>query len=97
MKVATGGPALWLVGVIWCFQQVVARRLQRARNATLKNLTAQIDIHTLADLLGYSAGTLANYAERSGAYMSAYVEAKRKARAAGRPIRGRFMPDEHTS
>lgn len=70
---------------------------QRARNATLKNLTAQIDIHTLSDLLGYSAITLANHTEQSGTYMSAYVEAKRKARAQGAPSRTRFMPEQHTS
>jgi hypothetical protein len=70
---------------------------QRARNASLKNLTAQIDIHTLAGLLGYSPITLANHADQSGTYMSAYVEAKRKARAVGEPVRTRFIPGTNTA
>jgi hypothetical protein len=70
---------------------------QRARNASLKNLTAQIDIHTLAGLLGYSPITLANHADQSGTYMSAYVEVKRKARATGEPVRTRFMPDNSSA
>jgi hypothetical protein len=70
---------------------------QRARNASLKNLTAQIDIHTLAGLLGYSPITLANHAAQSGTYMSAYVEAKRKARTAGEPAQTRFIPGTNTA
>ena len=57
---------------------------QRTRNATLKHLTAQIDVHTLADTLGYSPKTLAQHAERAGAYFASYVEAKR--RASSHPI-----------
>jgi hypothetical protein len=70
---------------------------QRSRNATLKNLTAQIDIHTLSDLLGYSLITLANHAGQSGTYMSAYVETKRRARAAGEPVRTRLVPGSNSA
>lgn len=64
---------------------------QRSRNASLKNLTAQIDIHSLADLLGYSAQALARHAEISSNYMGAYVEAKRRARQSGEPVRMRAL------
>jgi len=65
---------------------------QRSRNAGLANMTAQIDVGTLANLLGYSATTLANHASRAGGHMSAYIEAKRSARAAGEPVQTRFLP-----
>ena len=63
---------------------------QRARNAGLKSLLARVNVAPLADLLGYSPITLANHAERSGAYMTSYAEAKRTARQEGAPIRARF-------
>jgi hypothetical protein len=63
---------------------------QRSRNAGLRNLTAQIDVRSLSDLLGYSTITLANHAGQAGGHMSDYVEAKRAARAAGEPVRSRF-------
>ncbi|WDH77402.1 hypothetical protein PTQ19_07530 [Microbacterium esteraromaticum] len=53
---------------------------QRTRNTTLKSLTGQIDVHSLAQTLGYAPKTLAAHAERAGIYMSRYVEAKRIAR-----------------
>lgn len=57
---------------------------QRTRNSTLKHLTAQLDVHTLADTLGYSAKTLSQHAERAGAYFGHYVDAKRAATASRR-------------
>lgn len=66
---------------------------QLSRNAGLRNLTAQVDVRTLSELLGYSAITLANHAGQAGGLMSAYVEAKRVARAAGEPARQRFIPN----
>lgn len=58
---------------------------QSTRNTTLKSLTAQIDVRSLAEMLGYSAETLAKHAEKSGNYWSSYVEAKAAARRTGRP------------
>lgn len=49
---------------------------QRARNATLRDLTHDVDARTLMDLLGYSKPVVARYAARAGAPMSDYIELK---------------------
>jgi len=56
---------------------------QRTRNATLKSLTGQIDVRSLAQTLGYAPKTLSTHAERAGIYMGGYVGAKRIARPPG--------------
>ncbi len=52
---------------------------QRARNATLQNLTQQIDARSLIDLLGYTGKIITLHAARAGAPMSDYVELRRSA------------------
>lgn len=54
---------------------------QRARNATLRDLTQAVDARTLMDLLGYSPGTIAQHAARAAVPMSDYVTLKRNERA----------------
>lgn len=49
---------------------------QRARNATLRDLTHEVDARTLMDLLGYSKPVVARYAARAGAPMSDYLDLK---------------------
>ncbi|QNE34318.1 hypothetical protein [Leifsonia shinshuensis] len=45
---------------------------QRVRNTTLRTLTQQLDAHSLANLLGYDAGILAEHARRGGLVMHTY-------------------------
>lgn len=56
---------------------------QPTRNTTLKSLTAQIDVRSLAEMLGYSANILAKHAEKSGNYWGGYAAAKAAARRTG--------------
>ena len=49
----------------------------------LKSLTAQIDVRSLAEMLGYSANILAKHAEKSGNYWGGYAAAKAAARRTG--------------
>lgn len=51
---------------------------QRARNATLRDLTHDVDARTLMDLLGYSKPVVARYAARASAPMSDYITLKRR-------------------
>lgn len=62
---------------------------QPTRNTTLKSLTAQIDVRSLAEMLGYSASILAKHAEKSGNYWGGYAAAKAAARRTGQssPVR----------
>lgn len=50
---------------------------QRARNATLQDLTRQVDARSLIDLLGYSGQTITLHAARAGAPMADYVSLRR--------------------
>lgn len=50
---------------------------QRARNATLQNLTQQIDARSLIDLLGYTGKIITLHAARAGAPMSDYLDLRR--------------------
>ena len=52
---------------------------QRARNATLRSLTQEVDGRTLMDLLGYSPGIIAQHASRAAAPMADYIDLKRSA------------------
>lgn len=49
---------------------------QRARNATLRDLSQELDARSLIDLLGYSPGIIAQHAVRSGTPMSDYIALK---------------------
>ena len=49
---------------------------QRARNATLRDLTQEVDARTLIDLLGYSPAIIAQHAARSATRMSDYITLK---------------------
>ncbi|WP_298585717.1 hypothetical protein [uncultured Kocuria sp.] len=51
---------------------------QRARNATLRDLTQEVDARTLIDLLGYSPRVIAQHAARSATPMSDYIDLKRQ-------------------
>ncbi|PAU90886.1 recombinase XerD, partial [Kocuria sp. WN036] len=51
---------------------------QRARNATLRDLTQEVDARTLIDLLGYSPDIIAQHAARSATPMSDYIDLKRQ-------------------
>lgn len=51
---------------------------QRARNATLRDLTQEVDARTLMDLLGYSPAIIAQHAARSATRMSEYVALKQR-------------------
>ncbi|MCH6472516.1 hypothetical protein [Sinomonas terrae] len=53
---------------------------QRARNATLRDLTQEVDARTLMDLLGYSPGIIAQHAARAAVPMSDYVALKNSGR-----------------
>lgn len=92
----------WLFPGIRAGQHIAAPTLQRrfkvlgldtqpTRNTTLKSLTAQIDVRSLAETLGYSAGTLAKHAEKSGNYWSGYAEAKAAARRRSQPSPHRII------
>ncbi|MDV3355596.1 hypothetical protein [Dietzia sp. IN118] len=48
----------------------------RARNATLRDLSQELDARSLIDLLGYSPGIIAQHAARSGAPMADYIALK---------------------
>ena len=48
----------------------------RARNATLRDLSQELDARSLIDLLGYSPGIIAQHAARSGTPMSDYIPLK---------------------
>ena len=50
---------------------------QRARNATLQDLTRQVDARSLIDLLGYSGKVITLHAARAGAPMSDYIDLRR--------------------
>ncbi|MDT0143676.1 hypothetical protein [Microbacterium sp. PRC9] len=52
---------------------------QRARNATLQDLTRQVDARSLIDLLGYSGQTITLHAGRAGAPMADYVTLRARA------------------
>jgi len=56
---------------------------QRARNATLQNLTQQVDVRSLIDLLGYTGKIITLHAARAGAPMSDYIELRRSALGGG--------------
>jgi hypothetical protein len=58
---------------------------QRARNATLQNLTQQVDARSLIDLLGYTGKVITLHAARAGAPMSDYVDLRRSAVAGQSP------------
>ena len=47
---------------------------QRVRNATLQDLTQQVDARSLIDLLGYSGTVITLHAARAGTPMSDYVD-----------------------
>lgn len=49
---------------------------QRARNATLRDLTHQVDARTLIDLLGYSPGIITQHAVRAATHMADYIDLK---------------------
>jgi hypothetical protein len=51
---------------------------QRARNATLRDLTQEVDARTLMDLLGYSPAIIAQHAARSARRMSDYIALKQR-------------------
>ncbi|MFJ4229488.1 hypothetical protein ACIPYV_18130 [Paenarthrobacter nicotinovorans] len=51
---------------------------QRARNATLRDLTHEVDARTLMDLLGYSPAIIAQHAARSATRMSDYIALKQR-------------------
>ncbi|MFI7481957.1 hypothetical protein ACH9EU_08765 [Kocuria sp. M1R5S2] len=51
---------------------------QRARNATLRDLTHEVDARTLIDTLGYSPGIIARHAALSATPMSDYIDMKRQ-------------------
>lgn len=51
---------------------------QRARNATLRDLTQEVDARTLMDLLGYSPAIIAQHAARSATRMADYVSLKQQ-------------------
>lgn len=53
---------------------------QRARNATLRDLTQEVDARTLMDLLDYSPGTIAQHAARAAVPMSDYITLKNPGR-----------------
>jgi hypothetical protein len=58
--------------------KVVGIDSQRARNATLRDLTQEVDPRTLMDLLGYSPAITAQQAARSATRMSNYVTLKQR-------------------
>lgn len=64
---------------------------QPTRNTTLKSLTAQIDVRSLTETLGYSANILAKHAETSGNYWGGYAAAKAAARRANQPRTKRIL------
>lgn len=49
---------------------------QRARNATLRDLTHQVDARTLIDLLDYSPGVITQHAARAATRMADYIDLK---------------------
>lgn len=51
---------------------------QRARNATLRDLTQEVDARTLIDLLDYSPAVIAQHAARAATRMSDYIVFKHK-------------------
>ncbi|MBX9719216.1 MAG: hypothetical protein K2X36_10305 [Microbacteriaceae bacterium] len=51
---------------------------QRARNATLQDLTHEVDARSLIDLLGYSGKVITLHAARAGAPRSDYIALRRK-------------------
>ncbi|MCW3768763.1 hypothetical protein EU811_21680 [Arthrobacter sp. TS-15] len=51
---------------------------QRARNATLRDLTQEVDARTLMDLLGYRPAIIAQHAARSATRMSDYIALKQR-------------------
>lgn len=57
---------------------------QRARNATLRDLTRQLDARTLIDILGYSGQVITLHASRAGAPMADYVDLRHRASDTGR-------------
>ena len=52
---------------------------QRARNATLQDLTRQVDARSLIELLGYSGQIVTLHAARAGAPMADYVVLRQRA------------------
>jgi len=51
---------------------------QRARNATLQDLTRHVDARTLIDILGYSGKVITLHAARAGAPMADYIDLRRR-------------------
>lgn len=92
----------WLFPGFRAGQHIAAPALQRrfkvlgldtqpTRNTTLKSLAAQIDVRSVAETLGSSAGAPAKHAEKSGNYWGSYTEVKAAASRTGQPSPRRIM------